>query len=166
MQHPLPNKVSAHYGELSAFRKKNGMQPHSGTDYPAKRGTPFKAVASGTVRLIQESKVLGWVTVHTAWIDGKTWYIGYCHQDAKPNLKVGDKVKEGQVIGSVGNRGKSTGPHLHLTSSRKLKGVFGITSDKVDVYKQIEANLTKPKPTKATKSITCPTCGTEYHAKH
>ena len=166
MQHPLPGRVSAHYGELSAFRKKNGMQPHSGTDYPARRGTPFVAVGSGTIKLIQFSKVLGWVTVQTVWYDKKTWYVGYCHQDNKPDLKVGQKVKQGEVIGKVGNTGMSSGAHLHMTFSRKLKGVFSVTSDKVDGWKLIEASKPTQKKTAPKKlSVTCPKCGETYYGK-
>ena len=163
MIHPLPGKVSAHYGEMSAFRKKRGMQPHSGTDYPAKRGTPFKAVAKGTIQLIQYSKVLGWVTVQSIWHDNKTYYVGYCHQDSKPDLEVGQKITEGQIIGKVGNTGVSSGAHLHMTFGRSLKSVFGTTAQKVDGYKIIQANLTKPKT--QSKTITCPNCGEKYYAK-
>ena len=103
MIHPLPGRISAHFGELSDWRKARGMQPHSGTDYPAKRGTPFRAVGNGTIKLIQFSKVLGWVTVQTVWHENSTWYVGYCHQDKEPDLKIGQKVIEGEVIGKVGN---------------------------------------------------------------
>lgn len=166
MIHPLAGRVSAHYGELSDFRRKRGMQPHSGTDYPAKRGTPFRAVGSGTIKLVQFSRVLGWVTVQTVWYDKKTYYVGYCHQDNKPDLKIGQKVNEGEVIGKVGNTGMSSGPHLHMTFSRKLKGVFGVTADKVDGWKLIEASRPTEKKTAPKKlSVTCPNCGEIYYAK-
>ena len=162
MIHPLPGRISAHFGELSDWRKARGMQPHSGTDYPAKRGTPFRAVANGTIKLIQFSKVLGWVTVQTVWHENSTWYVGYCHQDKEPDLKIGQKVKEGEVIGKVGNTGMSSGAHLHMTFSKQLKGVFGATSVKKDGWKIIQANLTKKTQTKA---IQCPNCGEKYYAK-
>ena len=139
---PYPDKyITGHYGTLSDFRRKRGMQPHSGTDWARPLGTRIPSIAKGTIRLIQYSKVLGWVVVQTAMDkDGKIWYLGYCHMDFKPNYKVGQKIRKGQTIGKVGNTGQSSGPHLHATASRTLKGVFGATSAKVDLYKLILAN--------------------------
>lgn len=140
---PYPDKyITGHYGTLSDYRKRNGMQPHSGTDWARPRGTRIPAIAKGTIRLIQYSKVLGWVVVQSAMDkDGKVWYIGYCHMDKRPGYEVGQKITKGQTIGLCGSSGKSSGPHLHLTASKKLKGVFGVTADKVDVYKLILENL-------------------------
>ena len=172
MRYPLPGRISAGYGDSSDFRKSKGLQPHSGTDWPAPLGTKFRAIGNGTIKLIQESKILGWVTVQSVWDGKRTWYVGYCHQDSRPALAIGDKVTEGQVIGSVGNRGLSSGPHLHLTVSRKLKGVFGVWTDKVDPVKFIQGNKSPSGSTGSTgsetqgkTSITCAKCGTEYHAK-
>ncbi len=134
--------ITSYYGEMSEFRKANKMQPHSGTDWARPRGTRIPAIAKGTIRLIQFSEVLGWVVVQTAMDkDGKIWFLGYCHMDSKPGYRVGQKILKGQTVGKVGNTGKSSGPHLHATASRTLKGVFGVTADKVDLYKLILANV-------------------------
>jgi len=133
--------ITGHYGTLSEFRKARNMQPHSGTDWARPRGTRIPAIAKGTIRLIQFSKVLGWVVVQTAMDkDGQIWYIGYCHLDNKPGYEVGQKIAKSQTIGLIGNTGVSSGPHLHATASKTLKGVFGATSQKVDLYKLILAN--------------------------
>ena len=158
--------ITSHYGEMSAFRKANGMQPHSGTDWARPRGTRIPAIAKGTIRLIQFSKVLGWVVVQTAMDkDGKIWYLGYCHMDSKPGYSVGQKLRKGQTVGKVASAGKSSGPHLHATASRTLKGVFGVTSAKVDLYKLILAN-TKRAPAQAAQpaksSGVCQCCKRAY----
>lgn len=133
--------ITGHYGTLSDFRRKNGMQAHSGTDWARPKGTRIPAIAKGTIQLIQFSKVLGWVVVQTAMDkDGQIWYLGYCHMDSKPGYEVGTKVVKGQTIGLIGNTGQSSGPHLHATASKTLKGVFGPTNAKVDLYKLILAN--------------------------
>jgi len=137
--------ITAHYGEMSQFRKDNEMQAHSGTDWARPLGTRIPAIAKGTIKLIQYSDVLGWVVVQTAMDkDGVIWYLGYCHMDAKPGYQVGQKLRKGQTVGLLGSSGVSSGPHVHVTASKTLKGVFGVTSDKVDVYKLILANVKKP----------------------
>jgi len=173
---PYPDKyITGHYGTLSDFRRKRGMQPHSGTDWARPLGTRIPAIAKGTIRLIQYSKVLGWVVVQTAMDkDGKVWYLGYCHMDKRPGYKVGDKLAKGQTVGTVGSSGVSSGPHLHATASKKLKGVFGVTADKVDLYKLILENIKRPEakqadskdkavvePSKPQVIYACPHCKKE-----
>jgi len=137
--------ITGHYGTLSDYRKKNNMQPHSGTDWAKPLGTRIPAIAKGTIRLIQFSKVLGWVVVQTAMDKhGDIWYLGYCHMDQRPGYEVGQKITKSQTIGVVGNTGQSSGPHLHATASKTLKGVFGPTAAKVDLYALIKENI-KPK---------------------
>ena len=135
-------KITGHYGTMSEFRRKNGLQAHSGTDWAMPAGTPIPAITRGTVRFVGESKVLGHVIVQSAMDkNGVVWYIGYCHLHKAPTLKVGDRVNQGDTIGLVGNTGSaSSGPHLHATLSRKIKGVFGTTADKADLFKAIKEN--------------------------
>ena len=161
--------ITGHYGTMSDFRRKNNMQAHSGTDWARPRGTRIPAIAKGTVRLIQYSKVLGWVLVQTAMDrDGKVWYISYCHMDEKPGYSVGDKLVKSQTVGKIGNSGKSSGPHLHATASKTLKGVFGVTSAKVDLYKLILENIKGTETKQADKEVkavvepsVCKCCGQE-----
>ena len=162
--------ITGHYGTLSDFRKARNMQPHSGTDWARPIGTRIPAIAKGTIRLIQFSKVLGWVVVQTAMDkDGQVWYLGYCHMDSKPGYEVGQKIVKGQTIGLIGNTGMSSGPHLHATASKTLKGVFGATSQKVDLYKLILANTKGSAPeqedTKAKAVVEAVTMH-EHECKH
>jgi len=152
---PYPDKyITGHYGTLSDFRRARGMQPHSGTDWARPRGTRIPAIAKGTIRLIQYSKVLGWVVVQSAMDkDGKVWYLGYCHMDERPGYKVGDKLAKGQTVGKIGNTGVSSGPHLHATASKTLKGVFAETSRKVDLYKLILENTKGPETEQADTKV-------------
>jgi murein DD-endopeptidase MepM/ murein hydrolase activator NlpD len=139
--------ITGHFGTLSEFRKARNMQPHSGTDWARPIGTRIPAIAKGTIRLIQFSKVLGWVVVQTAMDkDGVIWHLGYCHMDNKPGYEVGQVLAKGQTVGLIGNTGMSSGPHLHATASRTLKGVFGATSQKVDLYELIKAQQSLEQP--------------------
>lgn len=161
---PFPeNTITGEYGTMSAYRKKHGLQPHSGTDWAPKGSNKGKtlipAIAKGTVKLIHYSKFLGWVVVQTAMDkDGTIWYIGYCHLKCKTHgincksshdpadaldVKLGDKLAAGDTSHgmTMGTSGvSSSGVHLHATASKKIKGVFGVTSDKADLKKLIKAN--------------------------
>jgi murein DD-endopeptidase MepM/ murein hydrolase activator NlpD len=134
-------KITGRFGTLSEYRRKNGMQPHSGLDFAMPEGTPIPALANGPIVLQQFSKVLGNVSVlRIMGKDGQIYFIGYCHLKAE-GLEVGQKVREGDTIAFVGNTGSaSSGAHLHMTVSKELKGVFGPTSVKQDPIEFIKAN--------------------------
>lgn len=114
--HPVsPATISDTFGTHSELRKSLGLGPHRGVDYAVKRGTPLKAVGNGTIVQVYESKVLGWVVeLRTYAAEGKLRYFAYCHLD-KADVKVGQKVKQGDIIGKSGNSGSATsGAHLHF----------------------------------------------------
>jgi murein DD-endopeptidase MepM/ murein hydrolase activator NlpD len=136
-----PKFITGRFGTISEFRKKNGMQPHSGVDWAKPEGTPIPAIAKGTIVLQQFSQVLGNVSVlRVMGKDAKLYYVGFCHLKAE-GLEVGTKVQEGDTIGFVGNTGSaSSGAHLHLTVSKELKGVFGPTSIKQDPIQFVKDN--------------------------
>jgi murein DD-endopeptidase MepM/ murein hydrolase activator NlpD len=169
---PFDDKfITGHYGTLSDFRKARNMQAHSGTDWARPIGTRIPAIAKGTIRLIQFSKVLGWVVVQTAMDkDGVIWYLGYCHMDNRPGYEVGQILAKGQTVGLIGNTGMSSGPHLHATASLTLKGVFAETSKKVDLYKLILANTKGPEAKqenpKATPVVQPQVTLHEHECKH
>jgi murein DD-endopeptidase MepM/ murein hydrolase activator NlpD len=83
---------------------------HLGTDFGAKTGTPILAVADGKVIFSGWKGGYGNV-IKIKHADG---YVSlYAHQSRR-KAKVGEYVSKGEVIGYVGNTGRSTGPHLHL----------------------------------------------------
>ncbi|TGL64930.1 peptidoglycan DD-metalloendopeptidase family protein [Leptospira jelokensis] len=90
-------------GKVGAF--------HSGIDLPAAVGTPIKAVSDGKVwRTITTSGGYGVLTILS---HKNNIYTYYAHQNER-QVKEGDTVRSGDIIGQVGNTGKSTGPHLHF----------------------------------------------------
>jgi murein DD-endopeptidase MepM/ murein hydrolase activator NlpD len=113
--HPLsPAHISDTFGTHSELRKSLGLGPHRGVDYAVPRGTPLKAVGRGTIVGVYESKVLGWVVeLRTYATAEKLRIFAYCHLD-KAEVKVGQQVKQGDIIGHSGNTGASSGPHLHF----------------------------------------------------
>ena len=83
--------------------------PHSGVDFPASTGTLVHAAQNGRVVLAQELFFSG----NTVVIDhGLGMYTFYGHL-SEIDVKVGDDLESGQVLGKVGATGRVTGPHLH-----------------------------------------------------
>lgn len=93
---------------------------HYGMDFTAKIGTNVYATGDGIVKDVQS---IGggygrWIMIDHGF--------GYCTRYAHLNgfnVKIGDHVKRGSVIGFVGNSGTSTGPHLHYEVLRNGKAV-------------------------------------------
>lgn len=111
---PVGVPVSAAYGSSSYLAEFSSA--HSGVDLTPGEGAEVHAVAAGTVRIATESGGDYGVTVlidHV--IDGQVVSTRYGHmQYGSLQVSQGEKVTAGQVIGKVGQTGKSTGPHLHL----------------------------------------------------
>ncbi|TBR44391.1 peptidase M23 [Marinomonas agarivorans] len=86
-------------------------RPHRGVDYAASTGTPIKA--SGDGKIIFKGKQNGYGNV-VIINHGRGYTTLYGHMSRfVRSLKRGSKVKQGQVIGYVGQTGYATGPHLH-----------------------------------------------------
>ena len=100
---------------------------HTGTDFAAPMGTPIMASGSGT---ITKSKMVWWWWKLYKIKHNSTYETIYAHMKSfAKGMKVGKKVRQGQIIGYVGSTGMSTGPHLHYevivngkkVNSQKLK---------------------------------------------
>jgi len=84
-------------------------KPHRGIDYAADRGTPVYAAGDGRVAKAGYSKANGnYVFIN----HGTAYQTKYLHLH-KRSVKKGQRVKQQQIIGSVGSTGYATGPHLH-----------------------------------------------------
>ncbi|HCV03606.1 peptidoglycan DD-metalloendopeptidase family protein [Pseudoalteromonas sp. SSMSWG5] len=85
------------------------VKPHNGIDYAARTGTPVVSSGNGKVIKAGYSKYNG----NYVFISHGTQYVTkYLHLN-KRLVKTGQKVKQGQKIGTVGATGRVTGPHLH-----------------------------------------------------
>lgn len=84
------------------------LRPHKGTDFAAPIGTPIMATANGTVT---ESKKRGGNGNYVKIRHNATYETQYLHMK-KRKSKVGDFVKQGDVIGWVGMTGNTGGPHV------------------------------------------------------
>ncbi len=86
----------------------NRIRAHKGTDFSAKVGTPIRATANGTVT---ESRRRGGNGNYVKIKHNSTYSTQYLHMQ-KRKSKVGDFVKQGDVIGWVGMTGNTSGPHV------------------------------------------------------
>jgi len=105
---PLAGAISSPFGNRDdPFTGENAF--HTGVDIKARRGEPIKATATGTVVEASYNGDYG----HLVEIkNGNGFTSRFAHLQSY-KVKVGDKVKRGQLIGLVGNSGRSTGAHLH-----------------------------------------------------
>lgn len=125
-RHPITNEAQSH---------------HNGVDI-AKSGTrPIFAVADGVVRRSYTSTSYGETVMVQHEINGDTWETVYAHMKKySRRFKDGDKVKQGDVIGQMGNTGDSTGQHLHFELHKN--GLWNIKkTNAVDPLKYLEKDL-------------------------
>lgn len=89
---------------------------HEGIDFVPGNGAPIQAIADGTVRIATEQGGAYGVTVYIDHvIDGEVITSHYSHmQYGSLQVKAGDKVTVGTIVGKTGNTGRSYGAHLHF----------------------------------------------------
>jgi len=196
---PFPDStMTGEFGKIRTF-KGAPTNPHRGTDWAPGADKVIPNVTAGTVALLQWSNIMGWgliIETDDKDKDGKPWFVGYhhlscgihginckgpkAHGEHSPlkSTKVGDKKKLGEPVGRVGNTGTaSSGPHLHATLSKTLRGAWSGTV--LDLEAHIKAQAKKPatSPTAPQKTpapaqkvaavkkltITCPNCKMEFN---
>ena len=89
----------------------NRIRAHKGVDYAARTGTPVKATGNGAVAFLGRKGGYGQVIIIK---HGDRYETVYAHLSRYKNgLMEGSSVRQGEVIGYVGQTGLATGPHLH-----------------------------------------------------
>ena len=124
-----------------------GLRKHKGIDIHARRGTPVVAICDGVITERAHTAIGG----KTLWLKSPqhTWTAYYAHLD-KQLVKEGQKVRKGQVIGTVGNTGnaRTTPSHLHFGVAKGktwvnplplVKGAPKVAAPKVIQKKKVTA---------------------------
>jgi murein DD-endopeptidase MepM/ murein hydrolase activator NlpD len=105
-------RVSSGFTESRLHPVLRDWRAHKGVDLPAPIGTNVRAVADGTIDYIGVQR--GYGNVIVVKHDGRhTTLYAHLHRFA-PGLEPGGAVRQGEVIGTVGQTGWATGPHLHF----------------------------------------------------
>ena len=119
------DKLKRSIKNLSGFGRRRHpiykvMKMHKGIDFPAKTGTPIQATGNGVVvKIVKKRSGYG---KHVVIDHGYGYETLYGHM-SEIDVKKGQKVTKGQIIGKVGNTGTSTGEHLHYEVRFKGKAV-------------------------------------------
>ncbi len=109
---PAEGPLSSVFG-LRRFFNDQPRKPHSGLDIAAAEGTPIRAPAEGTVIATGDFFFNG----NSVILDHGQGLISMYSHMSRIDVKEGDNVETGQMIGAVGKTGRVTGAHLHWTVS-------------------------------------------------
>ncbi len=132
MIYPVPNYtgLSDRFGWRSDPFTGTGSYMHWGVDFPAPAGTPVRASLSGTVRLV--------ITPNPGSTYGGSGLGNYCTIVSSTGIALiyahltdtyvyeGQYIGQGEVLGTIGSTGFSTGPHLHFQMAVPWSGDRGI----------------------------------------
>lgn len=133
-----PFAVGVHIGDTFGYRNCYGCSSdHGGQDFNPGLGAEIQAIADGIVSNSTDSGgSLGVVMMIDHVIDGQLITSVYAHMEYDSRrFEVGDTVSVGDVIGTTGDTGMSTGPHLHFEIR-----IGGIGGTKIDPLEWLYAN--------------------------
>lgn len=103
--------ISSHFDTHRRHPILNRIRAHKGIDYAARTGTPVKSAGDGVVTFLGRKGGYGQVMIVQ---HGERYETLYAHlSNFKRGLQNGDPVRQGEIIGYVGQTGLATGPHLH-----------------------------------------------------
>lgn len=104
--------ISSHFNPNRLHPILHKIKAHNGVDYAARRNTPVKASGDGVISFVGVKGGYGRTIEIKHGGNIKTLYA---HLEKYNSIsKVGNKVKQGEIIAYVGDSGRATGPHLHF----------------------------------------------------
>jgi murein DD-endopeptidase MepM/ murein hydrolase activator NlpD len=104
-------RISSHFDANRRHPILNRIRAHKGVDYAARTGTPVKAAGDGKIAFLGRKGGYGQVIILK---HGDRFETLYAHlSNFKSELMEGATVRQGEIIGYVGQTGLATGPHLH-----------------------------------------------------
>ncbi|MEA3459803.1 MAG: M23 family metallopeptidase, partial [Chloroflexota bacterium] len=106
---PVEGRITSPFGTRRSYEGGPVASYHGGVDYGAPEGTPVYAPEAGRVALAEELKVRGKAMVidHGLGVMSSYWHL------SEIDVRTGEEVEKGDLIGKVGTTGLSTASHLH-----------------------------------------------------
>jgi murein DD-endopeptidase MepM/ murein hydrolase activator NlpD len=105
------NRISSRFTNNRFHPVLHVNRPHRAVDYSAPTGTPIRTIGDGVVTLRKYSSGAGnYIKIK----HNSVYTTVYMHMSGFGDFQVGERVKQGDIIGYVGSTGLSTGPHLHF----------------------------------------------------
>ena len=124
---PLPFKAGTQVSYSGDYGEDRGSHKHAGIDIAVAENTPLIAPIGGIIASAMSDKDYGnFIDVRTP--DGK--FLRYAHLNSM-NVKEGQQIIPGQVLGLTGNTGRSSGAHLHFEVRNDLYGGHEETEDPI-----------------------------------
>ncbi|WP_461535802.1 peptidoglycan DD-metalloendopeptidase family protein [Spongorhabdus nitratireducens] len=150
MRYPVDKKyrISSSFNRKRRHPVTGRVRPHYGTDWATPTGTRVRAPGDGVVvRAVRRHPAAGnFIEIR----HGRNYVTRYLHL-SRINVRKGQQIKQGQVIGRTGNTGLSTGPHLHYelhvngrpvnAMRAKLPASHGIPKSKLKKFKEMSGNM-------------------------
>lgn len=134
-------------GTITSGFRPSHRPNHNGIDIAKSGVVPIKASASGTVIYSgfhtnsDGSPGYGNFVAIRHNINGETYLTKYGHMKYTPRVSVGQTVSQGQVIGEMGNTGKSTGQHLHFEILKGTTNIWAADTHAVNPLNYIGVDL-------------------------
>ena len=115
-----------------------GGRKHDGIDIFSPRGTPVYNTKQGLL-IYKGRNVLGGNVIKIFGTDKRIYY--YAHLDSFAEIKTGKRIKQGEIIGYVGNTGNAitTPPHLHF-EIMEIKWLFPLITENINPYYELISN--------------------------
>ena len=144
--------ISSHFNPNRMHPILHKIKAHNGVDYAARRNTPVKASGDGVISFVGFKGGYGRTIEIKHGGNIKTLYAHLEKYNSKS--KVGNKVRQGEIIGYVGDSGQATGPHLHFEFWQgktrtdpvkvKLPSAKPVNESQLNEFKELlETNLQK-----------------------
>ena len=144
--------ISSHFNPNRMHPILHRIKAHNGVDYAAKRNTPIQASGDGFISFVGYKTGYGRTIEIKHGGNIKTLYAHLEKYDSRS--KVGNKVKQGEIIGYVGDSGQATGTHLHFEFWQgnlrtdpvkvRLPSAKPVNKNQIDEFMaQLESNLKK-----------------------
>ncbi len=145
---PRRDVMTAPFGDLRTFNGKKQSQ-HYGMDIDGRIGDPVYAANAGVVVMVRDNYAAGRTVMIHHGLDVYTTYFHLSSMDVKP----GQKVKKGELLGKVGKSGRVTGPHLHF--GVKVGGLYVDPASvmRADLLDTTMADASPAPPAKVTGAV-------------